>query len=88
MMSLSKLCSPALLYFVIAAISIVGAIFTKFQPLSIMVKTLFVLFWTWFLNFLCNKGHTGIAWFLVLLPFILLIVVGVIALEVGMKAKK
>lgn len=88
MMSLSKLCSPALLYFVIAAISIVIGIFTKFQPLSIMVKTLFVLFWTWFLNFLCNKGHSGIAWFLVLLPFILLLVVGTIALEVAMKAKK
>ena len=87
-MSISKLCSPAMLYFVLASISIVIAIFTKFQPLSIMVKILWVLFWTWFLNFLCNKGYTGISWFLVLLPFFLLAVVAILALEVATRSKR
>lgn len=40
-----------------------------------MVKILYILFWTWILNLMCKDGHTGIAWFLVLLPFILLFVI-------------
>lgn len=34
-------------------------------------KILYVLFWTWILNLMCKDGQTGIAWFLVLLPFIM-----------------
>jgi len=40
-----------------------------------IVKIVYILFWTWILNLMCNDGHTGIAWFLVLLPFILLFVI-------------
>lgn len=35
-----------------------------------IVKIIYVLFWTWVLNLICKDGHKGIAWFLVLLPFI------------------
>ena len=38
------------------------------------MKLGYILFWTWILNLMCNDGHTGIAWFLVLLPFVLLFV--------------
>ena len=88
MMSLSKLCTPALIYFVVAAIAIVFGIFQKFQPLSLIIKALFVLFWTWFLNFLCTKGYTGVSWFLVLLPFIFIALIVVIALEVAVSNKR
>jgi H+/Cl- antiporter ClcA len=37
-----------------------------------IVKIVYVLFWTWVLNLICRNGHTGIAWFLLLLPFIML----------------
>jgi hypothetical protein len=37
-----------------------------------MFKILYILFWTWVLNLMCKDGHSGIAWFLVLLPFIML----------------
>ena len=37
-----------------------------------IVKIVYVLFWTWVLNLICNNGHTGIAWFLLFLPFIML----------------
>ena len=84
-MNFSKLCSPALLYLVLSAISIFIAFFHKFQIMTLVVKTVFVLLWTWFLNFLCSKGHTGISWFLVLLPFILMILMFVFALEVVKK---
>jgi hypothetical protein len=40
-----------------------------------IVKILYILFWTWILNLICKDGHKGIAWFLVLLPFILLFVI-------------
>ena len=43
--------------------------------LVFMVKILFILFWTWVLNLICKDGHSGIAWLLVLFPFILLFVV-------------
>lgn len=36
----------------------------------IIMKILYILFWTWILNLICKSGHTGVSWFLVLLPFI------------------
>jgi uncharacterized membrane protein len=44
-----------------------------------ILKIVYVLFWTWILNLMCRDGHTEIAWFLVLLPFILLaIIIGLV----------
>lgn len=40
-----------------------------------VVKVVYILFWTWVLNLICKDGHKGIAWFLVLLPFIMLFVI-------------
>ena len=39
-----------------------------------IVKIIYILFWTWILNLICRDGHTGIAWFLFFLPFILLFI--------------
>ena len=36
------------------------------------VKLLYIIFWTWILNLMCNTGATKIAWALVLMPFILM----------------
>ena len=33
------------------------------------------MFWTWILNLMCKDGHKNIAWFLVLLPFIMIFVI-------------
>jgi hypothetical protein len=47
-------------------------------PSTIMVfviKMLYILFWTWILNLICKDGHSGISWFLVLLPLILFFVI-------------
>ena len=35
------------------------------------LKITIILFWTWMLNLMCKDGHSEIAWFLVLLPFVL-----------------
>jgi hypothetical protein len=40
--------------------------------LVFLVQVVYVLFWTWVLNLICKDGHTGVSWFLVLIPFILL----------------
>jgi len=39
-----------------------------------VLKVLYILFWTWILNLMCKDGHSGIAWLLVLFPFIFLFV--------------
>ena len=81
-MDFSKLCTPAMLYLVLAAISIVIGVFQKFQFFSLLIKVVFVAAWTWFLNFLCSKGYKGISWFLVLLPFLLMLGVFAMAMEI------
>jgi phosphate starvation-inducible membrane PsiE len=77
-MKFSDLCTPAALYLVLSAISIVIIIFTRFRFVSILIKILFVLAWTWILNFLCKKGYSTISWILVILPY--LVMFGVIAM--------
>jgi uncharacterized membrane protein len=68
-MNFSKLCTPALIYLVIAVIGILMAI-KRTGILSGAVSLIFVLIWTWFLNFLCKKGYNVVSWFLLFLPFI------------------
>jgi hypothetical protein len=40
-----------------------------------LIKLVYILFWTWILNLMCKDGQKNIAWFLVLLPFILMFVI-------------
>jgi hypothetical protein len=52
--------------------------------LVFLVKIVYVLFWTWILNLICKDGHKEIAWFLVLIPFILLFVImGLVMINPG-----
>jgi hypothetical protein len=51
--------------------------------LSLFVQLLLVFIWTWFLNLLCERGYSTISWFLVFLPFILFVLMFLIALEVA-----
>jgi hypothetical protein len=38
-------------------------------------EILFLVFWTWLLNFICTRGYSGVAWFILLFPYILLFMV-------------
>ncbi len=67
-----SLCSPALLYLIIAVMALVSMIYSKVNMQTVAMKGLFVIIYTWFLNFLCSKGHSGISWFLVILPFVVM----------------
>jgi len=56
--------------------------------LIFIVKIIYILFWTWILNLICRDGHVGIAWFLVLVPFILLFIIFWFALMSQKKKNK
>ena len=50
--------------------------------LVFFIKIMYILFWTWILNLICKDGYKGIAWLLVLFPFILLfIIMGLVLLN-------
>jgi len=42
--------------------------------LIFVVKIIYVLFWTWVLNLICDAGASSISWFLLLFPFILMFI--------------
>ena len=68
-----KYCTPAQLYLILGAISIISAAFKKFSIETLLTNALFLVIWAWVLNWLCSKGFTAISWILVLLPFILVL---------------
>tara|TARA_B110000858_G_C17792033_1_gene470411 strand:+ start:2080 stop:2397 length:318 start_codon:yes stop_codon:yes gene_type:complete len=40
--------------------------------LIFIIKAIYILFWTWVLNLICRAGAPGVAWFVLLLPVILM----------------
>ena len=38
-----------------------------------VLKVLYVILWTYVLQYLCSKGYSNVSWFLVLMPFILML---------------
>jgi hypothetical protein len=40
-----------------------------------IVEIVFLVFWTWLLSFICSRGYSGLAWFILLFPYILLLMV-------------
>jgi hypothetical protein len=54
-----------------------------------IVKIVCIFFWAWVLNLMCKDGHSNIAWFLVLLPFILLFIIfALVSMYQGENKKK
>jgi hypothetical protein len=72
-MNFPKLCTPALIYFVLSVFSVLVLITQGVMAFTLIVKVVFILLWTWLLNFLCNKGFGIISWILVVLPFVFLL---------------
>lgn len=69
----SKLCTPAKLYFAIAVIACLLALINGIGIIAVLVKLIFAFIWTYILSFLCSKGYQSISWFLVLLPYIIIL---------------
>ena len=68
------LCNPALLYFILAVMSILALILQKCSATVIIGKIIGVLLWTWFLNFVCGKGFTNVSWGLVIAPYVIIFI--------------
>ena len=75
MKEFSELCTPAKIYFVLAVLACVIALFNRVAFTTVFIKLIFAFIWTYILSWLCRKGMKGLAWFLVLLPYILIILV-------------
>jgi len=73
MKDFSKLCTPAKIYFAIAVIATVFALFSGASIMFAFFKLVFAFIWTFVLGWLCDKGYTSISWFLVLLPYIIIL---------------
>jgi ABC-type uncharacterized transport system permease subunit len=69
----SKLCTPAKLYFAIAVLACIIALFNGLGVVAVLVKLIFAFIWTFVLGFLCSKGYQSLSWFLVLLPYIVIL---------------
>lgn len=67
-----KMCTPARIYFVVSVFGAVLALLNNVPIISVAMKFIFILLWTYVLGFLCKKGYSTISWILVLLPFIVM----------------
>ena len=71
----NNLCTPAKIYFAFSVLSCIIMLFNKISILAVFSKLVFAFLWTFVLGWLCSKGYKSISWFLVLLPFILMLLV-------------
>jgi TRAP-type uncharacterized transport system fused permease subunit len=78
----NKLCSPSAGFLVVSVASLLVVLFHQKRHLRnplviilIMLKILYILFWTWVLDLICKSGHKGISWALVLAPYVLALLV-------------
>lgn len=44
---------------------------TENKTMVFIVKALYIMFWTFVLDFICKRGYTKIAWFILFFPFVL-----------------
>ena len=68
-----SLCTPAKIYLIIAAFAAVIALYNNAKFGVILIRLLFALVWTFILSFLCKKGYVNLSWFLVLFPYVVIL---------------
>ena len=51
-----------------------GKLKCKNKPMYYLLNVLFILFWTWVLNKLCTMGWVKLSWFLLIFPFLMLVI--------------
>ena len=75
MKSFDDLCSPAKLYFVLSVIACVAALINGLKFGQVMINLIIAFAWTAVLSWICGKGFTSVSWFLVLIPYIIMLLV-------------
>jgi H+/Cl- antiporter ClcA len=72
---LGQLCNPSKVYLAISVITILSSLMTG-SIFGIIFHAITVLLWAFFLGWLCDEGHSSVAWFLVLaLPILMFIII-------------
>ena len=72
---LGQLCNPSKVYLAISVITILSSLMTG-SIFGIIFHAITVLLWAFFLGWLCDEGHSNVAWFLVLaLPILMFIII-------------
>ena len=79
--TMSSLCTPALIYLILSAFFIFGSIMMNVSFVTILIKIVFVLAWTWVLNLLCRNNLEVLSWILVILPYLFMIVLVLFGFE-------
>jgi len=67
--TIKNICTPAYIYILVSAFAILFALFSGIGIFAVLIKAVFVIFWTYVLNMLCKNGYKNVSWFLVLLPY-------------------
>ena len=75
MKSFDDLCSPAKLYFVLSVIACIAALINGLKFGQVMINLIIAFAWTAVLSWICGKGFTSVSWFLVLIPYIIMLLV-------------
>lgn len=70
-----EMCTPAKLYFVLAVISCIIALFNGVRVMHVAINLIVAFIWTLILSWICGKGFTCVSWFLVLFPYIVMVLV-------------
>ena len=79
---LSKICVPAQVYLILSVLLLLVGAYYNFSVLTLVVKVVFVGIWTWLLNLLCKSDYMVLSWILALLPFVMLFLSALIAIDV------
>jgi len=88
---LTKMCTPASIYFVLSLISLIFIAVNNLDSDQICIgdyhcyignntvvfilNAVYILFWTFILDLMCKSGYSNLSWFVLLLPFIILFIV-------------
>jgi hypothetical protein len=67
------LCSPAKLYFVLAVVSCVFALFGGVKVLTVFINLVIAFIWTMVLSWICKKDFVTFSWVLVLFPYFMML---------------
>jgi hypothetical protein len=81
----SRFCTPAKIYFALAVLSCIVALFHKIKILAVFIKLVFAFIWTFILNWLCSKGYKTIAWVLLVWPYIIMLYIVMNAPKMNMQ---
>ena len=68
----ANMCNPTFVYLILSFMTFIFLISMNSGILSILFFVIKVLIWVFILNFLCNNKMEFLAWFFVLLPFIIM----------------